>query len=421
MQAAGQRLGQASPRRASGPHSAISCSAWAAATSISACSALADAGQRRRPRARPPARRRPPPAAGSRRAAGSPGRRRRGPARRACRRSWQTIRARAERAGGLVGGQRLLGVARVARAQHGRVRRRPRRAARSRGRATIGREARSPSAARASAPPIAEPPMPATTRPPGESWGARLADSTRHSASRRCSGRPRMSAELAGRVDRGDRLARGRARGRRSKRDRSVGQLARPGRYARRRPGCCPTRARRPRRAPRRPRSGSARRSSTPAADDRAADPACRRRRRRRRAAPRLSTWAPSPIVHAAPEHGAAADDRAARRSRSPAPTQRRRDDPARRPSAPSTQHARRPAATLRPTSVLDVALEDVVGAPAGSARACRCPASSRSPRSRTGPWPTSVGNTSRSIEMFVPGRAPSRRAPRARGCRRRR
>src|SRR3954447_10521900 len=49
-------------------------------------------------------------------------------------------------------------------------------------------------AARARRPPMLEPPMPATMRPPGASTGAMLADSTRHRASRRCSGRPRVSA-----------------------------------------------------------------------------------------------------------------------------------------------------------------------------------------------------------------------------------
>src|SRR3954463_4059542 len=39
-----------------------------------------------------------------------------------------------------------------------------------------------------------EPPMPATIRPPGASIGAIAAESTRHSASRRCSGRSRVSA-----------------------------------------------------------------------------------------------------------------------------------------------------------------------------------------------------------------------------------
>src|SRR5215218_5279147 len=39
--------------------------------------------------------------------------------------------------------------------------------------------------------------MPATTRPPGESHGCRLADSTFHSASRRCSGRPTMSPSMS--------------------------------------------------------------------------------------------------------------------------------------------------------------------------------------------------------------------------------
>src|SRR5271165_4433782 len=57
----------------------------------------------------------------------------------------------------------------------------------------MGREAWSPSAARASAPPIAEPPMPATTSPAGVSQSCMIADSTRHTASRRCSGRASTS------------------------------------------------------------------------------------------------------------------------------------------------------------------------------------------------------------------------------------
>ena len=77
----------------------------------------------------------------------------------------------AEHAGGLVAGQRLLGVARVARAEHRRVGRRPRRQPVGARRSGSGREAWSPRIARASAPPIAEPPMPATTRPPGLSHG----------------------------------------------------------------------------------------------------------------------------------------------------------------------------------------------------------------------------------------------------------
>ncbi len=40
---------------------------------------------------------------------------------------------------------------------------------------------------------MAEPPMPATTRPSGESHGSKPADSTFHSASRRCSGMARTS------------------------------------------------------------------------------------------------------------------------------------------------------------------------------------------------------------------------------------
>src|SRR5436190_5523247 len=58
----------------------------------------------------------------------------------------------------------------------------------------IGREAVSPSAARASSPPIAEPPIPAMTRPPGLSQGSRFADSAFQSASRRCSGIARTSS-----------------------------------------------------------------------------------------------------------------------------------------------------------------------------------------------------------------------------------
>src|SRR5271154_3203948 len=57
----------------------------------------------------------------------------------------------------------------------------------------IGREACSPGAARASAPPIAEPPMPATTSPAVVSQSCMIADSTRHTASRRRSGSARTS------------------------------------------------------------------------------------------------------------------------------------------------------------------------------------------------------------------------------------
>src|SRR3954453_12836255 len=47
--------------------------------------------------------------------------------------------------------------------------------------------------ARANSPPMAEPPIPATMMPPGLSHGSSPADSTFHSASRRCSGMARMS------------------------------------------------------------------------------------------------------------------------------------------------------------------------------------------------------------------------------------
>ena len=50
--------------------------------------------------------------------------------------------------------------------------------------------------------------MPAITTPPGASTGATPAESTRHSASRRCAGRSRISAAWPGRVDRGDRAGR---------------------------------------------------------------------------------------------------------------------------------------------------------------------------------------------------------------------
>src|SRR4051794_23704962 len=52
----------------------------------------------------------------------------------------------------------------------------------------MGREAVSPRAARARAPPMADPPMPATTRPAGLSHSLSWADSAFHSASRRGSG-----------------------------------------------------------------------------------------------------------------------------------------------------------------------------------------------------------------------------------------
>ncbi len=170
MQPAGERPWPASPRARRGPTRATSCSAWAAATSISV---VQRAG---RPRTAPPPRARRP----------------------ACRRPRRAAGSRRERDHRHAVGARQLGQ-RAARRDHdppGAERARPPRsrrasprcrpsswrtarscrasstaAARSRACTRIGREAWSPSAARASAPPIAEPPMPATTSPPGVSVG----------------------------------------------------------------------------------------------------------------------------------------------------------------------------------------------------------------------------------------------------------
>ena len=100
---------------------------------------------------------------------------------------------RAGRLGRVVGRERLLGVAGVARAQHERLRRRSRPGRRSPSRAPAGARRRGPSAPAASRPPTDEPPMPATIRPPGASSGAIAAESTRQSASRRCVPRSSVS------------------------------------------------------------------------------------------------------------------------------------------------------------------------------------------------------------------------------------
>ena len=118
-----------------------------------------------------------------------------------------TIRRRAERAGGLVDRERLLGVARVARAQHGRCRASSTPAARSRGRARSAarRGRRAPRApARRRSP--SRPSRPRSARR-GRRRGSRFADSTRHSASRSWSGIAEDVVELPRRVDRRDRLA----------------------------------------------------------------------------------------------------------------------------------------------------------------------------------------------------------------------
>ena len=85
----------------------------------------------------------------------------------------------------------------------------------------------------------------------------------------------------------------------------------------------------------------------------------------------------------ARPDHGPRADRRARRRP------PRRVDQHAR---ARSARPASRPGPRGCPSS------------PAGSARGCRCPSSSRRGAGRAGPSPTSRGKTSRSIETFSPG-----------------
>ena len=113
-------------------------------------------------------------------------------------------------------------------------------AGRRRGRRRSAATAWSPSAARASAPPIAEPPMPATTRPAGRV--PRLAGSpTRPATARRAGARGSRGRRRAGRTCRPRRSPRGRARAavwrcsslahalssqRPSELDRAVGELA---------------------------------------------------------------------------------------------------------------------------------------------------------------------------------------------------
>ena len=71
-------------------------------------------------------------------------------------------------------------------------------AGRRRATTAIGREAWSPSAARARPPPIAEPPMPATTRPPGESHSLQSPPSSRRATARRAGARGWRGCRRAG-------------------------------------------------------------------------------------------------------------------------------------------------------------------------------------------------------------------------------
>ena len=329
--AARQRLGRGCPRRRRAP-TRRRAPRGARRRRRSRRSAAGRRRTARRPRARRRSCRRPRRAAAGRRPPGSPGRRRRGPARPSLPPLVATTRVRAERAGGLVAGERLLGVARVA-TRTARWCRASSTAA-GRRRAPRGSAARrvSPSAARASAPPMAEPPMPATTRPSGLSHGSSCADSTFHSASRRCSGIASTSVELVGGVDRRDRLAVERSRrallmrrsprraSHRSRTDRAVGELGAGedldarGEHvagadgdalaedraavdrARRRP--CARRRRRCSRAARSPRRSSRRRAPPRArrarrrrpSRRRPARPGCRRARPRRSCSPSSTT-----------------------------------------------------------------------------------------------------------------------------------
>ena len=340
---------------------------------------LPGAAQARPPRARSRASSRPRRAAESRPAAGSPARRRRARRRPARRRWWR--RSGAPRAPRRPRRRRASprccpSSSRTARSC--RASSTP--AARSRARATIGREARSPSTARASAPPIAEPPIPATTSPPGASWGSRLADSTRHSASRRWSGRARMSSIWP---------------------DWSIAATASRVRSALTRQNLiAPSGSSTPGKI----RAPAASTLSGPTLDALAehdAGPRCGSDRRSRAPGPMIAPRTVVPRAHAGAveqhraldvrpaadrdacaEHGPAADDRPGRDLAAGADERRARP----RALDPGAVEQRQPGlAQPAPSSVLDVALEDVVGRPAGSARACRCPASSRRPRSRTG------------------------------------
>ena len=227
--------------------------------------------------------------------------------------------AGAERLGGVEAGERLLGVARVAGAEHGPA---PSVAQAGQLVAADGRPAagsrRSPSAAAARSPPIAEPPMPQTIRP-AASAGSSRADSTRQRASRRWSG---MREDV---VEHGS-LGRG-----------TLSSRPTTAPSSDRRPCATSTPAARiepltvaPARRPRSRRAGPSPRTSTPGRD-----PAARRR------SPRAG-----PTLASGVDLGAGVDEH---------------------PRRASARPASRPCPRGCPRS------------PAGSARACRCPSSSPS------------------------------------------
>ena len=265
-------------------------------------------------------------------------------------------------------------------------------------------------------PPIAEPPMPATTRPPGQSLGVEVGRLHAPQRVAQVLGEPEHVGELAGAVDGGDRLG-GQLEPAVAVKTRSLPPAApRRGRYASPALSVFPAPSGPPRRSRRRPRAGSRRRCGT-RGHDRRADRVSRLRSGRRQARP-------------------------SSRSRAPAPT----CTPGR---ARSAVRRRRPAAIAQPSPITAGARtvpcgsaavdEHAAGAPPAGPRSRCCTRPRGSRRSPAGsaagvpmssqypvasipvePVATSVGNTSRSIEIWC-RRAPSRRARRARGCRRRR
>ena len=269
--------------------------------------------------------------------------------------------------------------------------------------ARIGREAWSPSIARASAPPIAEPPMPATTRPPGRVPRLQVAP-TRPSTARRA------GARAGRRCRRACRRRRPRRSSRASSRQVGRSQKARP-----------PSGTSMPgnSRAPRAIDVVGADRDAL--AEHRAADDlACGRRCRapgatmqsrrtqsradlaRRRARRALDDRAGAD-VHAVAEHREAADVRAARRSCAPRSDDRGRHDAALDAAPTDRPRGSRRRAGLRPPCAR--CPRGCRTSPAGSAPACRCRSSRRRRRrSRRGRGRRARGQTSRSIETLRSG-----------------
>ena len=365
-------------RRRPGPSAPTSSSAWAAATSISACSrspAPHSAGHLERDDQRVGDRRARLEAARERDHRDAVGARL---LRQLAAGGGDDRRARRAPRAASYGGERLLGVARVARAQHGRVGRRPRRqpvVAREHDRArraVAERRARERAADRRAAHPGDHQPA----------WRVVWLEAGRLDAPQRVAqvlGQSQDVAELAAGVDFRDRVT-GQAQASCSKSDRSRLGAARQGRYGHRPQACCPHRSRPPRRARRRPRYGTVAPIVTPG-----------------------PTIAPL-IVHPAPD-GDAVEQHRALDLRPLADLDAAPSTPGRRRSrrAPTMQSVPTTAgATIRPGDLHVVEQAHPGGtqpradlgarrcprgcrrSPAGSGSACRCRASSRRLGSRT-------------------------------------